>query len=533
MHRNVITPPESRGVAGCSMRVIRRAPSVKRPQNHMNRSAESPAGSAPTASPWHRTSRGSSPARRVRAPPGGRAPRGARPPCTTTAPPDHADCRTNRPLGASGSGTMRRGPQGAVPGCGAWRPSEQTCPGGVRCRRLGCRARSDGALGGRTASPGRARTNPVERLRDQGVPHAPVRHREGSARPCQAGRAADHAGAQPGAAHREVLAGAVAGQSGRAGRQWAEPGRTCGVGVAERGGGPVRRDRVRPAGVGRSEPALDCRPGHFAAVRPDTLPLTPAVERANRERATAFAAACGERHGDLLPYLDTRSAARDLDVIRAALGAPRISYLGYSYGTYLGAVYAKLFPERVRRLALDSAVDPDGVWYDSNLAQDYAFEDRHRAFLAWVAKNDAVYGLGGDPAAVEGAWSRMRAAVAAEPAGGKVGAAELEDTFLPGGYYDGYWPRLATAFAAYAKDGESGPLVTAYRALAESDAAATTGTACTRRCSAGTRPGPASGASGGPTPGGCTRRRPSWPGTTPGTTRRARAGRSRRSPRRT
>lgn len=230
-----------------------------------------------------------------------------------------------------------------------------------------------------------------------------------------------------------------------------------------------------PRGVGRSEPALDCRPGHFAAVRPDTLPLTPAVERANRERATAFATACGERHGDLLPYLDTRSAARDLDVVRAALGAQRISYLGYSYGTYLGAVYAKLFPERVRRLALDSAVDPDGVWYDSNLAQDYAFEDRHRAFLAWVAKNDAVYGLGRDPATVEGAWSRMRAAVAAEPAGGTVGAAELEDTFLPGGYYDGYWPRLATAFAAYAKDGESGPLVAAYRALAESDASGDNG----------------------------------------------------------
>lgn len=230
-----------------------------------------------------------------------------------------------------------------------------------------------------------------------------------------------------------------------------------------------------PRGVGRSEPALDCRPGHFAAVRPDTLPLTPAVERANRERATAFATACGERHGDLLPYLDTRSAARDLDVIRAALGAPRISYLGYSYGTYLGAVYAKLFPERVRRLALDSAVDPDGVWYDSNLAQDYAFEDRHRAFLAWVAKNDAVYGLGPDPATVEGAWSRMRAAVAAEPAGKTVGAAELEDTFLPGGYYDGYWPRLATAFAAYARDGESGPLVAAYRALAESDASGDNG----------------------------------------------------------
>ncbi|MFD5181114.1 alpha/beta hydrolase [Streptomyces sp. NPDC058372] len=230
-----------------------------------------------------------------------------------------------------------------------------------------------------------------------------------------------------------------------------------------------------PRGVGRSRPALDCRPGHFAAVRPPSLPLTRAGERANTDRAAAFAAACGERHGDLLPHLDTRSAARDLDVIRAALGAPRISYLGYSYGTYLGAVYAKLFPERVRRLALDSAVDPDGVWYTNNLAQDYAFEDRHRAFLAWVARHDAVYGLGTDPAVVEGAWSRMLSAVAADPAAGTVGAAELEDTFLPGGYYDGYWPRLATAFAAYAKDGESAPLVAAYRALAEGDASGDNG----------------------------------------------------------
>ncbi|MGV9574743.1 alpha/beta fold hydrolase, partial [Streptomyces nigra] len=98
-----------------------------------------------------------------------------------------------------------------------------------------------------------------------------------------------------------------------------------------------------PRGVGRSRPALDCRPTHFAPVRPDSVPSTPWVERANLLRAKDFAHACAEKHADVLPYIDTVSAARDLDLIRAALGAPRINYFGYSYGTYLGAVYAKLF----------------------------------------------------------------------------------------------------------------------------------------------------------------------------------------------
>ncbi|WP_190077186.1 alpha/beta hydrolase [Streptomyces daghestanicus] len=225
-----------------------------------------------------------------------------------------------------------------------------------------------------------------------------------------------------------------------------------------------------PRGVGASEPALDCRPGHFAPVRPDPLPDTPAAEKANLARARSFADACGGKYARMLPYLDTVSAARDLDVIRAALGAERISYFGYSYGTYLGAVYARLHPERVRRLVLDSVVDPDEVWYEANLRQDLAFDDRHRAFLAWVAAHDTAYHLGTDPGRVEERWYAMRTALAREPAGGTVGAAELEDTFLPGAYYNGYWPYLAEAFAAYAEDGESGPLVEAYEDFGAVDA---------------------------------------------------------------
>ncbi|HET9381635.1 MAG TPA: alpha/beta hydrolase [Streptomyces sp.] len=217
-----------------------------------------------------------------------------------------------------------------------------------------------------------------------------------------------------------------------------------------------------PRGVGASRPALDCRPGHFDPVRPDSLPATRALERANVSRAKAFAAACGEKYPDLLPHIDTLSTVRDMDAIRAALGAARLNYLGYSYGTHLGAVYARLFPERVRRAVLDSVVDPRGVWYENNLTQDHAFNDRHRAFLAWVARHDGTYRLGKDPAAVEAKWYAMRTALAKNPADGTVGASELEDTFLPGGYYNGYWPHLAEAFAAYANDKDTEPLVEAY-----------------------------------------------------------------------
>ncbi|QES47388.1 peptidase [Streptomyces venezuelae] len=227
-----------------------------------------------------------------------------------------------------------------------------------------------------------------------------------------------------------------------------------------------------PRGVGRSEPALDCGPGHFTPVRPDSVPYQAADEAANLDRVRAFAKSCADRHGDVLPHIGTVAAAHDIELLRQALGAPRISYFGYSYGTYLGAVYAKLHPKRVHRLVLDSVVDPSGVWYQDNLAQDIAFDARHKAFLAWVARYDAKYRLGSDPARVEERWYAMRDALRAAPAGGKVGPAELEDTYLPGGYYNGYWPNLAEAFAAFAVRKDPKPLVAAYERFGAVDPAA-------------------------------------------------------------
>ncbi|WP_328967737.1 alpha/beta hydrolase [Streptomyces sp. NBC_00239] len=227
-----------------------------------------------------------------------------------------------------------------------------------------------------------------------------------------------------------------------------------------------------PRGVGKSEPALNCGKGHFTPVRPDSVAHTWEEEQANLDRARGFAESCATLHGDVLPHVGTVSAVRDLDLIRQALGAPQVSYFGYSYGTYLGAVYAKLFPQRVKRLVLDSVVDPGGVWYEDNLTQDLAFDARHKAFMAWVAKYDDTYRLGGDPEEVERAWYRMRESLRDRPAGEKVGPAELEDTYLPGGYYNGYWPQLAEAFAAYVGKEDTKPLVAAYERFGAVDPAA-------------------------------------------------------------
>lgn len=230
-----------------------------------------------------------------------------------------------------------------------------------------------------------------------------------------------------------------------------------------------------PRGVGASQPALDCSPGFFKPVRPDSVPSTPALEETGLKRAQSFATACGKKYKDLLPYIDTANAVRDMDSIRQALGTRKINYFGYSYGTYLGQVYATRYPERVRRFVLDSIVDPTGVWYEDNLQQDYAFDARHQAFMAWVAEHDDVYKLGTDPDQVEAAWYAMRAALAKKPAGGTVGASELEDTFLPGGYYNGYWPHLAEAFASYVTAKDPAPLVEAYKSFGAVDASGDNG----------------------------------------------------------
>jgi pimeloyl-ACP methyl ester carboxylesterase len=220
-------------------------------------------------------------------------------------------------------------------------------------------------------------------------------------------------------------------------------------------------------GTGSSVPALHCDPSFFAGPRPDYIPASQAAEQVLVGRARSYAADCQKKYGWLLPYMTTRDIARDLDSIRVALHQQKISYFAYSYGTYIGQVYATLFPHRVRRMVLDSTVDPAGVWYADNLTQDYAFQGRIQAFFAWAAVRAGTYRLGSTAAAVSQAWHAARARLAAHPISGSsgpaVGADEFDDTFLPGGYDDQYWPLLAGALSAYLHGGVTSGLLRLYQ----------------------------------------------------------------------
>ncbi|MDH6181830.1 pimeloyl-ACP methyl ester carboxylesterase [Microbacteriaceae bacterium SG_E_30_P1] len=94
-----------------------------------------------------------------------------------------------------------------------------------------------------------------------------------------------------------------------------------------------------------------------------------------------FGERCLELTGPLLGHVDTPSAARDMDMLRAALGDEELNYLGYSYGTLLGQVYADLFPDRTGRLVLDGAVDPNSTEFEKTATQARGFESALRAFL--------------------------------------------------------------------------------------------------------------------------------------------------------
>ncbi|MGI5493346.1 alpha/beta hydrolase [Microtetraspora malaysiensis] len=137
-----------------------------------------------------------------------------------------------------------------------------------------------------------------------------------------------------------------------------------------------------PRGVGESSP-IRCMSGSeldaYAGL--DASPDTPAEVTAMEKGSKAFADACGAKAAQLLPHVGTADAARDMDVLRAALGDSGLTYLGKSYGTYLGAVYADLFPKKVRALVLDGAVDPSVPALKSNETQAAGFEVALKAFL--------------------------------------------------------------------------------------------------------------------------------------------------------
>ena len=148
-----------------------------------------------------------------------------------------------------------------------------------------------------------------------------------------------------------------------------------------------------PRGVGRSSPII-CHDTLLDYVGADPAPRNQEDFDALIELSEQFAQDCMARHGDLIPHLGTRNVARDMDRIREALGEEQLNYVGYSYGTRIGSVYADLFPEQVRAFVLDGAVDNSLSPMERALAQAEGFERALRNFIAHCEQNDCA--LAGD-----------------------------------------------------------------------------------------------------------------------------------------
>jgi len=207
-----------------------------------------------------------------------------------------------------------------------------------------------------------------------------------------------------------------------------------------------------PRGMGGSSPlACENGPGLDAYLSLDPDPTTPAEIQTVVSADQQFAAGCAKQYGaSFLAHIDTRTAARDMDYIRAALGEPTLTYIGYSYGTFLGAQYAELFPTHVRALVLDGAVDPalGGLQFD--VAQGVGFDKELNDFFNACVQGCPFYS-GGDP---KGAFMSLMNQVAAHPLA--VGNRQLTLALFLNGVADALytpatWPDLQTALASAAQ----------------------------------------------------------------------------------
>ena len=220
-----------------------------------------------------------------------------------------------------------------------------------------------------------------------------------------------------------------------------------------------------PRGVGASAPVRCASTAQLDAyVALDPSPDDPAEQAAYERGNAELTAGCQAQSGQVLPHVSTADAAEDMDRVRAALGEQRVSYLGYSYGTSLGAAYLDAHPDRVRAMVLDGAIDPSLTWDQVLAGQARGFDDAFRALLADCAARgcafrDAVGG--GDLGAAYDALAQRVEAAPLPVAGSTrtVGPGELSYG-VGAGLYDrrSGWPAVAAALGS-AVGGDGAPLL--------------------------------------------------------------------------
>ncbi|MBB5128509.1 alpha/beta hydrolase [Streptomyces griseoloalbus] len=236
---------------------------------------------------------------------------------------------------------------------------------------------------------------------------------------------------------------------------------------------------VDPRGVARSEP-VECLNGPEMDTytrtdgTPDDAKETDALVAAYKK----FAEGCGADAPKLLRHVSTIEAARDMDIVRAALGDEKLNYVGASYGTFLGATYAGLFPDRAGRLVLDGAMDPSLPARRLNLEQTAGFDTAFTAFAKdCVRRSDCP--LGGRDAGPGQAGKKLKAffdGLDARPIPtGDADGRRLTESLATIGviaamYDEGAWPQLRESLTAAMRENDGAGLLVLSDSYYERDA---------------------------------------------------------------
>ena len=178
----------------------------------------------------------------------------------------------------------------------------------------------------------------------------------------------------------------------------------------------------------------------------DDTPDTPEEQALKDEADTGFVDGCKQKYGDTLRFYSTANTARDMDAIRAALGDDQISLLGISYGTYLGATYATMFPDRVRAMVLDSVVEPNGDTVEQQFeTQLVGFEGAFNNWAAWCQSDTTCEFTATD---VGARWDALKQQLDDTPIAGSDGRlannATMERATTAALYSESEWPVLGS-----------------------------------------------------------------------------------------
>ncbi|TCC06250.1 alpha/beta hydrolase [Kribbella soli] len=175
-----------------------------------------------------------------------------------------------------------------------------------------------------------------------------------------------------------------------------------------------------PRGMGRSTPVkcdLTEEQQFFGNIPPYARNAADVAKRAEQSQQIAEQCAASDTAW-MLPYVSAKNTARDMDSIRTALGEEKASFLGASWGTYLGSVYATMFPKRTDRVVLDSNLGPAGWDYESQRLWSQGMDDRFPDFAKYVAANHREYGLGRTAAQVKAKYLQLAARLDRTPVKG-------------------------------------------------------------------------------------------------------------------